>query len=120
MRAVATLFFHAAIVLSYGQSVEAKEQAGKEVPTALQDYVAAKDSSYGWTLVKNDRSDGFVTYDIELTSQVWEGITWKHALTVFIPFNHLRHRDTVLLFIMGGSTGGNPSADDRAIGRQLA
>jgi PhoPQ-activated pathogenicity-related protein len=51
---------------------------------------------------------------------VWEGITWKHALTVFIPLNHLRHRDTVLLFIMGGSTGGKPSADDRATGRQLA
>src|SRR5215212_4860427 len=120
MRNVATLFFQAVVVLACCVAADAKGQAVKEVPTALQDYVAAKDNSYSWTLVKNDRSDDFLTYDIELTSQVWEGITWKHALTVFIPLNDLRHRDTVLLFIMGGSTGGKPGADDLAMGRRLA
>src|SRR5882762_449814 len=120
MRAFAPLFLQSLIAIACCASAEAKEQANKEVPMALQDYVAAKDDSFAWKLLKNDRSGDFLTYDIELTSQVWEGITWKHALTVFVPLNHLRHRDTVLLFIMGGSTGGQPSADDRAMARQLA
>jgi PhoPQ-activated pathogenicity-related protein len=120
MRAFAPLFLQSVIAIACCPSAEAKEQANKEVPTALQDYVAAKDDSFAWKLLKNDRSGDLLTYDIELTSQVWEGITWKHALTVFVPLNHLRHRDTVLLFIMGGSTGGQPSADDRAMARQLA
>ena len=65
-------------------------------------------------------ADDFLTYDIDLTSQVWQGITWKHALTVFVPLNDIEHKDTVLLFIMGGSTGGKPGDDDRAMGRKLA
>jgi PhoPQ-activated pathogenicity-related protein len=120
MRAFAPLFLQSLIAISCCASAEAKEQASKEVPMALQNYVAAKDDSFAWKLLKNDRSGDLLTYDIELTSQVWEGITWKHALTIFVPLNHLRHRDTVLLFIMGGSTGGQPSAEDRAMGRQLA
>ena len=99
---------------------EAKEPATASVPTALQDYVAAKDNSFAWKLLKNDSSDGFITYDIDLTSQVWQGITWKHALTVFIPINNIQHRDTVLLFIMGGSTGKTLGDDDRAMGQRLA
>src|SRR6185312_16870278 len=113
MRLIAILLLGTVISSICYSSADAKPPAADGVPTALQDYVAAKDDAYNWKLVKNDRSDGFLTYDVELTSQVWEGITWKHALTVFIPLNHLRHRDTVLLFIMGGSTGGKPSADDR-------
>ena len=120
MRAFAPLFLQSVIAIICCGSAEAKEPANKEVPMALQDYVAAKDDSFAWKLLKNDRSGDLLTYDIELTSQVWEGITWKHALTIFVPLNHLRHRDTVLLFIMGGSTGGQPSADDRAMARQLA
>src|SRR6476660_6609200 len=86
-------------------SVVAEPPTADGVPTALQDYVAAKDDSFAWQLLKNDSGDDFLTYDIDLTSQLWQGITWRHALTVFIPINHLQHRDTVLLFIMGGSTG---------------
>jgi PhoPQ-activated pathogenicity-related protein len=108
------------IVAASSISAEAKQQTAEVVPTALQDYVAAKDDAFAWKILKHDRSGDYLTYDIELTSQVWEGITWKHALTIVIPLNHIRHRDTVLLFIMGGSTGGKPSAEDLAMGRRLA
>jgi PhoPQ-activated pathogenicity-related protein len=97
----------------------AKEPAADKAPTALQDYVAAKDDAFAWKILKNDESDGFLTYDVDLTSQVWQGITWKHALTIFVPPD-VRHTDTVLLFIMGGSTGGRPGDEDRATGRKLA
>jgi PhoPQ-activated pathogenicity-related protein len=90
-----------------------------DIPTALQEYVAAKDDAFDWEIVKNDESDGFLTYDIDLTSQEWQGITWKHALTAFVP-EDVRHEDTVLLFIMGGSTGGRPNEEERAMARKLA
>jgi PhoPQ-activated pathogenicity-related protein len=120
MRYVALTAPVTAIVYACALSAEAKSPSSTgDAPTALQDYVATKDDSFAWTLLKNDRSDGFLTYDIDLTSQVWQGITWKHALTVFIPIDRIRHRDTVLLFIMGGSTGGRPNDEDRSMARQL-
>ena len=120
MRSIAVLSFVLLLVSNMGLIADAKEPAADAVPMALQEYVAAKDDSYAWKILKNDSSDDFLTYDIELTSQVWQGITWKHALTVFVPVSDLEHNDTVLLFIMGGSTGGKPGADDRAMGQKLA
>src|SRR6187200_1649353 len=105
MRSIATLLLVTMIGAVCYLSADAKSPTAGGVPTALQDYVAARDDSFAWKLLKNDSADDFLTYDIDLTSQVWQGVTWKHALTVFIPLNNLQHRDTVLLFIMGGSTG---------------
>jgi PhoPQ-activated pathogenicity-related protein len=120
MRSLAILLFALLVATNSFPRAEAKTPATASVPTALQDYVAAKDDSFAWKLLKNDRSDDFLTYDIDLTSQVWQGITWKHALTVIVPVNNIQHRDTVLLFIMGGSTGKQLGADDRAMGQRLA
>src|SRR5262245_20269264 len=120
MRLIATLILGAMISSICNSPSVAKPPTPDRIPTALQDYVAAKDDSFAWKLLKNDSSNDFLTYDINLTSQVWQGITWKHALIVFVPIKNLQHRDTVLQFIMGGSTGGKPSDDDRAMGRRLA
>lgn len=120
MRSFAILGFALLLVSNTCSIADSKEPNADAVPTALQEYVAAKDDSYAWKILNNDSSEDFLTYDIELTSQVWQGITWKHALTVFVPINDLQHSDTVLLFIMGGSTGGKPGADDRDMGQKLA
>jgi PhoPQ-activated pathogenicity-related protein len=96
-----------------------KEPAVAELPTALQDYVAAKDDAFAWKIRGTDERDGCLMYDIDLTSQVWQGITWNHAMSAFVP-DDVRHTDTVLLFITGGSTGGRPGDDDRATGAKLA
>src|SRR6478672_2867204 len=120
MRPIRKLFLVVVFGSIWYSSADAKPPTADGVPTALQEYVAAKDNSFAWKLLKNDTGDGFLTYDIDLTSQVWQGITWKHALTVFVPVNNIQHRDTVLLFIMGGSTGKQLGDDDRAMGRRLA
>lgn len=119
MYRIFTAAFVASLTLHCPRGAEAKEVAAEKTPTALQDYVTAKDDAFAWTIIKNDRADGFLTYDVDLTSQVWQGITWKHALAVFVPPD-VRHTDTVLLFVMGGSTGRRPGDDDRAMGRKLA
>ena len=40
-------------------------------PTALDRYVAKKDSVYGWTLASSIKGAGYVTYVLNLTSQTW-------------------------------------------------
>ncbi len=119
MRHIAAFALITMLAVLYVRNAEAKEPPADSTPTALQDYVAAKDDAYAWKILKNDQSDGFLTYDVELTSQVWQGITWKHALTAFVPPD-VHHTDTVLLFIMGGSTGKQPDDEDRAMARKLA
>jgi PhoPQ-activated pathogenicity-related protein len=119
MRPIAILSLVTLIIAVCSLVTEAKDPPAAAIPTALQDYVAAKDDSYAWKIVDTDESDGYLTYSIDLTSQKWQGITWKHALTVFVP-PELEHADTVLLFIMGGSTGSKLGDDDRTMGRKLA
>ena len=119
MRTAAHAFLFAVIVGANLGLANGKETA-TDIPTALQDYVAAKDDAYAWNLVKNDSANGFLTYDVELTSQVWQGITWKHAMAIYIPMNQLQHRDTVLLFINGGDIGNKPGEKEREMGRKLA
>jgi PhoPQ-activated pathogenicity-related protein len=100
-------------------AAQAKDPTATKVQTALKDYVNAKDDSFAWKITNEDHSNGFLTYEVDLTSQTWQDIPWKHALTIFVP-QDVRHRDTVLLFIMGGSIGGKPNDEDRQMARKLA
>ncbi len=59
----------------------AQEPAAAELPTALQDYVTAKDDAFAWKIRSSNERNGCLVYDIDLTSQVWQGITWKHAMS---------------------------------------
>lgn len=76
--------------------------------TELDDYVAAADPAYGFTLLNTVPGAGFTDYIIEMTSQTWRTAAevdvplWTHHLVVTVP-------DTVstnagLLFIDGGSS----------------
>ena len=49
---------------------------------------------------RSRRRAGVVT-SLKLTSQVWQGITWKHDLRVYEP-REIAHPDAMLLFITGG------------------
>jgi PhoPQ-activated pathogenicity-related protein len=117
-------YFAAACFLALAETVclngtHAKEPAAQDIPTELQDYVSAKDDAFAWKIVGTDQRDGCLIYDIDLTSQEWQGITWKHAMAAFVP-DDIRHTDTVLLFITGGSTGKRVGGDDIAMGIKLA
>jgi PhoPQ-activated pathogenicity-related protein len=100
-------------------TADAEDAAAAKLPTALQEYVAAKDDAFAWTIRGKEEKNGCLVYDIDLTSQEWQGITWKHAMSAFVP-EGVRHTDIVLLFIMGGSTGGRPGDGDLAMGAKLA
>ena len=119
MRSRAILFFVTLVLAPVLRSAAAKETAADDIPTALQDYVSADDDSYKYELKETVQTDGCTIHKLELTSQTWQGIPWKHALYAYVPDN-LRHQNTVLLFITGGKTGGQPGEEDMAMGAKLA
>lgn len=75
--------------------------------TALDRYIAQKDSVYGWKLVNTLNGDGCRAYVLELTSQTWRSEkdvdrpVWKHWLTIIKP--DLVKSDKGLLFIGSGN-----------------
>ncbi len=113
----------ASIVAAAGAVAPASDGEGKfrraDSLTALDRYVAAPDDSYGWKVVQTtSNAAGQVTY-IELTSQTWRGIVWKHQMFVCIPKQRAA-KDTALLFITGGSNNSRVSLQDAMIGLLLA
>ena len=97
--------------------------AQQAVPTSaaspLHDYLALPDSSFAWKLVEKQDVPQGRTYEIELTSQSWMDMTWKHVMMVYEPAE-LKQKDHVLLFITGGGHLNKASETDRAIGVMLA
>ncbi len=79
--------------------------AGEE-RTALDEYIAAPDPHYAYTLVNEVKGEGHTTYVLEMTSQAWRSpeevdrTVWKHWLTLIKP-DKLDHA-TALMYITGG------------------
>jgi PhoPQ-activated pathogenicity-related protein len=119
MRQAATLFIVSWVIGICLPFARAEQPAAGDIPTALQEYIAAKDDAFAWNIRGKEERNGCLIYDIDLTSQEWQGITWKHAMSAFVP-EGVQHTDIVLLFIMGGSNGNRPGADDLATGCKLA
>jgi len=84
-------------------------------PTSLVDYVTKKDPAFEWKLKGKTESAAGVVYDIELISQKWQGITWDHALQVFVPTG-AKPQATMVLW----NQGGKPNAGSGAVGLLIA
>jgi PhoPQ-activated pathogenicity-related protein len=72
--------------------------------TLLDDYIAAVDESFQWTLTGTTQVPAeppYTRYTIEFTSQTWRGNAWTHNLLVFVP-EVVDHPETVMLVIGGG------------------
>jgi PhoPQ-activated pathogenicity-related protein len=90
-----------------------------EVPAALTDYVSKPDASFRWKAQRKTDAGSVFLHELELVSQTWHGIEWRHDLWVFEPKTpaHPRH---VLLFVTGGANGRRPRQDSVLIGTRLA
>ncbi len=84
--------------------------------TALDDYVAAHDANYRYSLVNTIEGEGYTAYVLDMTSQVWRNglevdrTLWQHWLTIIKPDKATG--DKALLWINGGSN--NDSAPTKA------
>ncbi len=68
-------------------------------PADVFDYVKAPDASYRWSVGQSGVPG--VT-NLNLVSQTWQGLDWKHTVTILQPKNP-KHPDVAILFITGGS-----------------
>jgi PhoPQ-activated pathogenicity-related protein len=78
---------------------------------ALSRYLATPEPSYGWSEIGKTSLPEMKVYDLVMTSQVWQGITWRHDLHVVIPNKIKSPRYAVLMILPGnGEAKGSPLA----------
>ena len=90
--------------------------------TALDDYVAAPDANYRYSLKKTIEGDCYTAYVLDMISQSWrrkievDRTLWQHWLTIIKPDEVTSSK--ALLWITGGSNRDSaPSAADSMIAR---
>ncbi|MBP8302945.1 MAG: PhoPQ-activated pathogenicity-related family protein [Phycisphaerae bacterium] len=82
-------------------------QEGRAARTALDDYVAASDPAYGYSLVNTISGPGYKAHVLNMTSQSWRSpqevnrTVWRHWLTILVPDGVSSSR--ALLWINGGN-----------------
>lgn len=84
-------------------SADAESARDDQVPSALVDYVNLPDSSFAWRIRDTTSTPMGRVWDVELTSQTWQDVVWKHDLIVAEPAT-IRIPQHMLLMITGGST----------------
>ena len=81
-------------------------------PTPLDRYVAAPDSAYAWSKVRDLPGEGCTAHILEMTSQRWltpadvDRTEWRHWLTIVEPESV--RSDFALLYIHGGDNDDEP------------
>ncbi|MBN1347439.1 MAG: PhoPQ-activated pathogenicity-related family protein [Phycisphaerae bacterium] len=79
--------------------------------TPLDDYVAAPDPNYGYSLANTFTGSGYRAYILDMTSQTWRDPNevdrplWRHWVKIVKPTTV--SSSTALLWISGGSNGGS-------------
>ena len=88
--------------------------------TPLDDYVAAPDDSYSYSVVKTVTGPGYTAYILDMASQSWRSkdevdrTLWQHWLVIVKPQNAAGNK--ALLWINGGNNGGAaPSSPDQML-----
>ena len=85
----------------------------------LDDYIKMPDTAFSWKETSSQTTHAGTLHTLALTSQVWQGITWNHELTIYEP-GELTYTESALLFITGGETGGKSSDEDHKLAFTLA
>jgi len=85
----------------------------------LEEYVKKPDPAFAWKQMEEQETPAGKITALELTSQVWQGITWTHSLRIY-EAAETTYNDSVLLFITGGSTGKKPGPDMEMLALTLA
>ncbi len=73
----------------------------------LRDYVSRDDGAFSWEIRETVAHGAAAVHLVELTSQNWRGIEWKHWLSVVVP-DDLRHPDRAILAVAGGRNRPDP------------
>jgi len=93
--------------------------AGTDARAGLEEYVKRDDPAFAWEVTDRQDVGGGQVSRIKLTSQKWQDIVWQHRMEIY-ELPDVKHPDTVLLFVTGGSTQSKPKPEDDATGLALA
>ena len=107
------------IVLLSGYSTHYARSADDAVPPELNAYIELADETYRWEIVESRTDLPLKSWLVELTSQTWHDIPWKHSMIIVEPAE-LKYPDCSILFITGGRIGRKPSDGDFALAGLLA
>ena len=94
-------------------------EPARPAQAGLDEYVKKPDTAFAWSKTNKLSTPAGTITTLGLTSQVWQGITWKHELTVYEP-RELTHADAMLLFITGGDHNSKQNDNDHKQGFGLA
>src|SRR6516225_3608411 len=84
----------AVLALSFFQSILPPgytSEPAAPAKTALDDYIAKRDPTYGWKLINTIRGDDYTTFVVDLKSQTWRTTpevdrpVWQHWLVIVKP-----------------------------------
>ena len=87
--------------------------------SALDKYINNDDPSFSWDVASNSTNAEGVGYVVDMTSQTWHNIEWKHKMYIFEPAK-LINPEYCALYIAGGSNGNGPIAADMQSARLIA
>lgn len=73
----------------------------------LEAYVTKPDDSFGFEVHAVEQAGMAKAHVLKLTSQTWQGQTWTHWLTLFVP-NTIKRPGHAMLLINGGENGNGP------------
>jgi len=68
----------------------------------LKDYVRRSDDTYAFRIDSTVPFGSGTVFFVDMTSQTWQGIPWRHWLSIFRPAE-VAHPDKALLLIGGGN-----------------
>lgn len=104
----ARVFCAVLLLLSLTQS-----QAQVTPDNALDRYINNGDKTFKWEEKESFSENGLHLNQILLTSQTWQGIVWKHQLTIVTP--EKRSYKGALLFVTGGGVkDGEPNWNNKS------
>jgi PhoPQ-activated pathogenicity-related protein len=86
-----------------------------EVRADLREYVAKPEPVFSWRHENTQRSPLETIHELELISQRWQGVIWRHRLQVYQPTG-AKPRSLQVLWI----TGGSPRQGHAALALRLA
>lgn len=73
----------------------------------LAGFMKKPEPAYKWQLKSTTKFDGGTLYDMQMTSQTWQGMEWKHRIQVYRPDQPASADFCTLL-----NTGGSGSVED--------
>ena len=87
--------------------------------SALDAYIHNNDQSFRWEIVSHSTNDNGTDCVVNMTSQTWQDIVWKHTMYIIEPAN-LTNPEHCVLYITGGANGDGPRESDMRIAQLIA